>query len=71
MVEIKYCGIWNYQPEALRVRDQLSSLGHEDIKLLEGSGGIFEIRIDGKTVFSKVKNSCGGFPTSEEIIGFR
>ena len=42
------------------MRDQLSSLGHEDIKLLEGSGGIFEIRIDGKTVFSKVKNSIIG-----------
>jgi len=50
------------------VRDELSSLGHKEITLTEGSGGVFDIFINGRKVFSKEKSSCGGFPTSEDII---
>ena len=49
------------------MRDELSSLGHKEITLTEGSGGVFDIYIDGTRVFSKEKSSCGGFPTSEDI----
>ena len=52
------------------MRDELSSLGHKEITLTEGSGGVFDIFIDGMKVFSKEKSSCGGFPSSEDIIRF-
>jgi selenoprotein W-related protein len=37
-----------------------------DVKLIEGSGGVFEVAIDGKLVFSKKKT--GRFPEHEEIF---
>ena len=52
------------------MRDELSSLGHKEVTLTEGSGGVFDIYINGIKVFSKEKNSCGGFPTSEDLIRF-
>ena len=35
--------------------------------LLAGSGGIFEVTVDGKQIFSK--KSVGRFPESGEIVG--
>ena len=67
MIEIKYCSVWNYLPEALRVRDQLSTLGHPDIRLVKGEGGIFEILANNKLIYSKT--STGRFPSTEEING--
>ena len=52
------------------MRDELSSLGHKEITLTEGSGGVFDIFINGTKVFSKEKSSFGKFPTSEDIIRF-
>ena len=52
------------------MRDALCSLGHKKITLTEGSGGVFDIYIDGIKVFSKEQSSCGGFPTSDDIIRF-
>ena len=36
-----------------------------DIQLIKGSGGVFEITMDGKLVFSKKR--LGRFPTDEEL----
>jgi selT/selW/selH-like putative selenoprotein len=36
------------------------------VELVEGSGGVFVVRIDGKTVYSKQKT--GRFPSAEEIV---
>ena len=38
-----------------------------DVELVPGVGGVFEITVDGKLVFSK--KQTGRFPTDEEIIG--
>ncbi len=35
------------------------------MELVEGSGGVFEITIDGKLLYSKKK--LGRFPTDEEL----
>jgi selT/selW/selH-like putative selenoprotein len=35
--------------------------------LTPGSGGIFDVVIDGKTVFSK--HQTGRFPTAQEVLG--
>ena len=37
----------------------------EDLKLIPGAGGAFEVEVDGKLVFSKKKT--GRFPEYEEI----
>ena len=47
------------------MRDQLNSLGDHEIELVEGSGGVFEIEIDGELRYSK--KALGRFPTEVEI----
>ncbi|MCB2182947.1 MAG: Rdx family protein [Desulfobulbaceae bacterium] len=37
-----------------------------DIELVASSGGVFEIEVDGKTLFSK--KSLGRFPDDGEIV---
>ena len=32
------------------------------ITLVEGGGGVFDVIVDSDTVYSKKKESCGGFP---------
>jgi selT/selW/selH-like putative selenoprotein len=36
-----------------------------DVQLVKGGGGVFEISVDGKLVFSKKK--LGRFPTDAEV----
>ncbi len=38
-----------------------------DAKLIQGSGGVFEVVVDGKLVFSK--KLLGRFPEKDEIAG--
>ena len=38
-----------------------------DSELISGSGGVFEITVDGKKVFSK--KALGRFPEAGEILG--
>ena len=35
-------------------------------KLIEGGGGVFDVNVDGKLIFSK--HEQGRFPTHDEII---
>ena len=37
-----------------------------DPELIEGHGGVFEVRVNGKLVFSKL--SAGRFPEPQEIL---
>jgi selenoprotein W-related protein len=36
-------------------------------KLIPGGGGIFDVSVDGKVIFSK--KSVGRFPETQEILG--
>ena len=64
-IEIKYCAVWNYKPEAAGLAEELrNSLGVES-ELTPGSNGIFDVIVDGKTVFSKYET--GRFPDTDEI----
>jgi selenoprotein W-related protein len=38
-----------------------------DAELIGGSGGVFEISVDGRKVFSK--KALGRFPTEGEVVG--
>ena len=60
-IEIHYCTSWNYQPRALSLRDELKNhydgvFDEFEIKLVEASGGAFEVYVnDTLKVFSKLK----------------
>ena len=67
-LEIEYCtqcrfilrATWMAQEFLMTFADKLSR-----VALVPGSGGIFEIRLDGEILFSK--KSAGRFPESKEI----
>lgn len=46
--------------------DLKKRLGVES-KLIPGGGGIFDVSVDGKVIFSK--KSVGRFPETQEILG--
>jgi selenoprotein W-related protein len=64
-VRIEYCVPWNYEPRALRAKARLIERGAEEVELVKGVAGVFEITIDGKLVFSK--KQLGRFPEDAEI----
>lgn len=67
-IEIYYCGEWNYLSEASRLEEELKdNLENIDIKLTEGSGGIFKVIIDGLIIFDKLEIEHR-FPKSNEIM---
>jgi len=37
-----------------------------ECELIEGSGGVFDVRLDGKLIYSK--HQTGRFPEDEEIL---
>lgn len=47
--------------------DELKQSLGVDSKLIAGSGGVFEVTVDGKLVFSK--KEAGRFPEPGEIAG--
>ena len=64
-VEIEYCVQWNYRPEADRVSAEISELENVTVELIDGKGGIFEVRRDGELLWKKERG--GAFPTEGEI----
>ena len=67
-VEIYYCGEWNYLPEASRLEEELKgNFSDINIKLNEGSGGIFKVIIDDTVIFDKLDVEHR-FPNDGEII---
>jgi len=66
-IEIYYCGEWNYLPEASRLEEELKgNLENVEIKLNEGSGGIFKVIKDGYIIFDKQQIEYR-FPKENEI----
>jgi len=62
-VELKYCSMWNYEPQAVSLTAKLLSTYKQQIgelKLIPGGGGCFELSLDGELVYSKLKT--GKFP---------
>jgi len=64
-VEITYCVMWNYKPEAARLADELKQNLDITPKLTEGSKGIFDVKKDGELVYSK--HETGRFPNEGEV----
>ena len=66
-ITIEYCTKWNYQPRASRLEEELKETFGAEVELLPSSGGVFEITVDGKIVFSK--KELKRFPEEGEIAG--
>ena len=65
-VSIKYCVMWNFFPQASRVEQELkTNIDHIQVELIKGSDGVFEVRANGRLIFSKVV--LGRFPDEGEI----
>lgn len=63
-VEIEYCEQWNYRPEADRVSAEIKDATGVQSELIGGSGGIFEIRLNGSVIWKKQRS--GHFPEQGE-----
>ncbi|MHB8622143.1 MAG: Rdx family protein [Sulfuricaulis sp.] len=67
-VEIEYCSQcryilragWMAQEILMTFADELG-----EVALIPGSGGVFEVRVNGATIFSK--KQAGHFPESKEL----
>ena len=65
-VEIKYCTSWGYLPKATSMAALLKDKYElEDVNLVPSSGGAFEVSLDGKLIYSKLKT--GRFPEEKEL----
>ena len=64
-IEIEYCSMWNYKPEAVRVAAEIKQVSKAKITLTEGERGIFDVKQGGKLLYSKAKT--GTFPTPNEL----
>ncbi len=64
-VSITYCSKWNYLPRASSLEAEIAEKYNAEITLVAGSGGVYEIEVDGKLIFSK--QSLGRFPEEGEV----
>ena len=64
-VTVEYCAPCGYEPTARRVAARLKELCGAETELKRGSGGVFEIAVNGALKFSK--KATGRFPTDMEI----
>lgn len=67
-IEINYCTQCRWLLRAAWMAQELlttfeSELG--EVALIPGTGGVFEVRVDGQTVWSR--NADGGFPEAKEL----
>ena len=53
MWTIKYCGSWNYIPQATSLSAEINSKYYETCEIEEGETGQFEIFKSGKSILSK------------------
>ena len=71
-INIEYCVIWDYEPRARSLREDLIKTFKDefnvlDIQLIEGGRGVFEVSVNrGLKVFSKKKT--GRFPVSSAEV---
>ena len=66
-LSIEYCSVWNYLPKASSLEAELKqSFPTLDISLISSGGGVFEVVLDGKLLFSK--KALSRFPEKGEIL---
>ena len=58
--------MWNYEPNAASVADELQKEFGVKANLIAGGNGIFDVIVDGEKVYSKAQT--GRFPEPGEVI---
>lgn len=64
-IEIEYCTQCRFILRATWMAQELLMTFAEELALVPGSGGVFEVRVDGVTVFSRRERQR--FPESKEL----
>ena len=65
-LSIEYCSAWNYLPQASSLEAELKqNFPNMEISLISSGGGVFEIVLDGKLIFSK--KAINRFPEKGEV----
>jgi len=65
---IEYCVAWNFLPQASRVEAELkANCPDSNVKLIDGGGGIFDVKCNGKLIYSKQNIEGQRFPDEGEI----
>ena len=65
-ISIEYCAVWNYLPKASSLEAELKEkFSDSTVTLIPSGGGVFEISVEGKLIFSK--KSLNRFPEKSEI----
>jgi len=66
-VNIIYCNQWSYRPKASRAGDEIiKAYPDADLVGVPSFGGVFDVEVDGETIFSKDKEMR--FPIDGELI---
>ena len=66
-LSIEYCSAWNYLPQASSLETELKqNFPNMEISLISSGGGVFEIVLDGKLIFSK--KAINRFPEKGEVV---
>ena len=67
-IKLEFCVVWNYTPRAVgTIEDILEVYGNKvtNIQLIPSGGGVFEVTLNDKLIFSK--RSLDRFPDDGEI----
>jgi len=65
-ITIEYCTSWGYDKRAASLAEELrAELPNAAVELIASSGGVFEVVVDGRLVFSK--KALGRFPEPGEV----
>ena len=66
-VTVEYCGTCNYRPMAATLAIAIKAATGIEAELVHSRDmGAFEVRLDGRLIFSK--RQSGRFPDNEEIV---
>jgi len=69
-IEIYYCSMWNYLPQASRLEEELqNSFNNIEVSLIASSGGTFQVLVNEKIIFDKlaISKTEAIFPKVGEI----
>ena len=64
-ISIEYCMQWNYEPKAFSLKESIQRQFGVEAKLIESSGGVFEVKLNNSLIFSK--KDLGRFPNENEV----
>ncbi|HIG26506.1 MAG TPA: SelT/SelW/SelH family protein [Verrucomicrobiales bacterium] len=67
-IEIEYCAVCNYEPQVMELTEKLLKFKNDinSVRLIPSAQQCFEIRVDGKKIYSKLETRP--FPKPRDIL---